>query len=70
MAGEVPGTYNQDLIGALQHLEAALVLLDGSGAPAQIGAHVDLAICQLRDTFAIEPEVPNIAEPDGTCPTV
>ena len=69
MAGEVPGTCDQDVIDALQHLEAALALLDGAGAPAQIGAHVDLAICQLRDAFAIELEVADIAQADGTCPT-
>ncbi len=32
---------------ALHHLRSALDLLDRAAAPAQIGAHVDLALCQL-----------------------
>lgn len=35
------------LIEALDHLHAALDLLDRAAAPAHIGAHVDLAIHQL-----------------------
>ena len=30
-------------------LEEALEVLDSSDAPAEIGAHVDLAACRLRD---------------------
>lgn len=43
---------------ALNHLRSALEKLDAGGAPAQIGAHVDLAIHQLQDTLAV-------AAPDG-----
>lgn len=32
---------------ALAHLQAALDLLDRAGAPAQIGAHIDLARHEL-----------------------
>ena len=33
---------------ALRLMEAALGILDEHGAPADIGAHLDLAICRLR----------------------
>lgn len=36
---------------ALAHLEKALEILDDIEVPANIGAHVDLAICQLRDAL-------------------
>jgi hypothetical protein len=35
------------LTEALEHLQSALNLLDSASAPAQIGAHVDLAIHEL-----------------------
>ena len=38
------------LKAALGHLRAALDLLDRADAPAQIGAHVDLAVCQLSES--------------------
>lgn len=38
-----------DLSKVLQYLEIALQILDASDAPAQIGAHLDLALCQLRE---------------------
>lgn len=53
----MPGTCDQAIVDALKHLEAALGLLDEADAPAQIGAHVDLAICQLRDAFPQRPDV-------------
>jgi hypothetical protein len=44
------GTVGSDyLMNARQFMEAALQLLDDSNAPAQIGAHLDLALCQLRE---------------------
>lgn len=64
----MPGSCDQAVIDALKHLEAALELLDGANAPAQIGAHVDLAICQLRDAFALRPERPDIAQADRDFP--
>ena len=44
----------EQLLLALEHLRTALRLLDQSGAPAQIGAHVDLAIHQLQDALGID----------------
>jgi hypothetical protein len=41
----------QMLRNALDLLHAALDMLDGAAAPAQIGAHVDLAVHQLTDTI-------------------
>jgi len=38
-----------DMGAALALLEEALRVLDAIDAPAEIGAHVDLAICRLRD---------------------
>jgi hypothetical protein len=34
---------------ALNHLEKALQILDDIEVPENIGAHVDLAICQFKD---------------------
>ena len=43
----------RDALGdAATHLRLALDLLDRAGAPAQIGAHVDLAACQLESELA------------------
>lgn len=33
---------------ALSLMQKALLLLDNSNAPAQLGAHLDLAICRLQ----------------------
>ena len=38
----------QMMRAALDHLESSLQLLDEADAPAEIGAHVDLAIHRLR----------------------
>lgn len=38
-----------ELSDAFQYLELALQILDANDAPAQIGAHLDLALCQLRE---------------------
>ena len=40
---------NPSAVEALEHLEAALGILDGLDASAEIAGHVDLAICRLRD---------------------
>jgi hypothetical protein len=37
------------MIGARDMMVAALELLDASEAPLEIGAHLDLAICQLNE---------------------
>ena len=39
----------QQLLSALGHMETALKLLDEVDAPADIGAHLDLALCRLRE---------------------
>jgi len=41
---------------ALAFMQSALALLDRAGAPVHIGAHLDLAICELER--ALEPLVP------------
>jgi hypothetical protein len=47
-----PVPFGSDLLGeALRHMEQSLQLLDSAGAPAHIGAHLDLAICKLRETL-------------------
>lgn len=43
---------------ALEHLRKALAPLDQLGAPAQIGAHIDLAVHQLQDLISGDPEGP------------
>jgi hypothetical protein len=42
---------NEALGEALAHMASALALLDAAAAPAQIGAHLDLAICELREVI-------------------
>jgi hypothetical protein len=37
---------------ALVHFKRGLEQLDQAGAPGDIGAHVDLAICRLEETLA------------------
>lgn len=39
------------VLAALKHLKLGLSALDAAGAPAQIGAHVDLALNQLEDAI-------------------
>lgn len=41
------------LSNAIEHLKAALSNLDKAEAPAQIGAYVDLALCQLQETVVL-----------------
>jgi hypothetical protein len=49
----------ESLAKAAQQLRSALELLDSISAPAQIGAHVDLAIHQLEaELFAPEERCP------------
>ena len=50
---EVETALQQMLLEALDLLNAALDRLDRASAPAQIGAHVDLAIHQLGSIVAI-----------------
>lgn len=41
------------------HLEAALHLLDETDVPAEVGAHVDLALSRLKDVLR------NMPSPSG-----
>lgn len=41
---------------ALVTMEAALHLLDQAEAPAEIGAHLDLAICKLQKVIGVQPD--------------
>ena len=43
------GRLDREGIAALNHMEEALELLDGCGDGSDVGAHLDLAICRLRD---------------------
>lgn len=45
-----------DAMNALALLEEALSILDQVEAPAEISAHVDLAICRLRERLGLPPE--------------
>lgn len=61
-------TNADELLGALNHLRLALASLDAAGAPAHIGAHVDLAVNQLQDaltarTINWESQIDTNAEP-------
>jgi hypothetical protein len=39
------------LCEALAFMQSALALLDRAGAPVHIGAHLDLAICELQSAL-------------------
>lgn len=55
-----PLPISQDMLRqALNHMQAALELLDRSGVSAHIGAHLDLAICELRGMIDMAAPVPN-----------
>ncbi len=43
---------NQKYERALSLMGSALQLLDEADAPADVGAHLDLALCRLRDCMA------------------
>ncbi|HET7604668.1 MAG TPA: hypothetical protein VFK28_01190 [Sphingomicrobium sp.] len=48
-----PVQLGDDPLGeALAFMESALKLLDRAAAPAHIGAHLDLAICELQESIA------------------
>jgi len=52
MADEYALGREQAFGDALAHLRDALEILDSFDAPAQIGAHIDLALCQLHELIA------------------
>jgi hypothetical protein len=48
--GQAKYSDRSEAIGkALSYMEVALELLDEAEAPADIGAHLDLALCRLRE---------------------
>ena len=56
----------QDMLrDALNLLQTALGLLDRAGAPAQIGAHVDLAAHQLAEALAGRVDEPQLISAQG-----
>jgi hypothetical protein len=51
MGQAVPSQPREALAKALSYIEMALELLDEAGSPADIGAHLDLALCRLREAL-------------------
>lgn len=47
-----PPEPGEGLEKALSYMEVALEALDEAGAPADISAHLDLAICRLREAIS------------------
>lgn len=43
----------EELQSAMAMMLAALEILDEAGAPADVGAHLDLAICRLREVIRL-----------------
>lgn len=54
------------LSAALAHLREAIALLDEADAPAQIGAHVDLAAHQLQALLPLT-KLPPVQSRLGNC---
>lgn len=50
---------------ALAHLRSAIDILDATGAPAHLAAHVDLARHQLEEAVRERVEVDNRADPSA-----
>jgi hypothetical protein len=46
------------LCQALSLMQDALQLIDEAKAPAQLGAHLDLAICRIQDEVALNTDGP------------
>jgi hypothetical protein len=61
MRRELSSDREQILSEAVNHLKAAIQILDGVGVSAHIGAHVDLALRQLNEIVKPEPQISNIA---------
>jgi hypothetical protein len=52
MGQALPSKPSEGLQKALLYMEVALELLDKADAPTDIGAHLDLALCRLRETLS------------------
>ena len=57
MAREQASDREQAFSEALDHLRAAIAILDSVDAPAQIAAHLDLALCQLVEMIGATPRL-------------
>jgi hypothetical protein len=53
--GHATSHSDEMLAEALLYMQHALQLLDDAGAPGDIGAHLDLAICRLTELPAAPP---------------
>ena len=53
MGNAASDQFNADETAALSLMEQALALLDRCDAALEIGAHLDLAICRLREILGI-----------------
>lgn len=53
-----------DCFKALALLEEALQVLDDADAPANVGAYLDMAICQLRDALEVRPTGGEATKPE------
>lgn len=51
MADSRRGSLQLEGVAALNHMEQALQLLDTIDLTTEVGAHLDLAICRLRDAL-------------------
>lgn len=61
MTGEYASGREEPLRAALAHLQSALEILDRVNAPAQLGAYIDLARCQLLEVLeGSRPDGPKI----------
>lgn len=66
MAPEGYPARDEKLHDALNLMERALQLLDDGGCSADVGAHLDLAICRLRDILpesGVDRTLPNMVPP-------
>lgn len=51
MADSRRGSLHLEGVAALTHMEQALELLDTIDLTTEVGGHLDLAICRLRDAL-------------------
>jgi hypothetical protein len=51
MSGSGGGSLEAEGVEALAYMEKALELLDTFDLDVEVGAHLDLAICRLRDAI-------------------
>ena len=72
LLGERPLRANlkdQRLLDAWLHMQEALKLLDAAGAPPDVGAHLDLAICRLQDVADSHENMSAVSEGGSSDPS-